>query len=152
MLEVMIALMLVSVALVGILAAISSAMSLADSNHEQMLALNVARQKLSEIQAAPFQTLFAQYAPGMASNTFSVSNLESGSGKFIFPVNGANRLDETVVDEALGMPRDLNGNGKATDTNVSTTYTLLPVRIQVQWATPGGQRELNLNTMLVQLK
>src|SRR5438045_9255256 len=58
MLETMIALFVAAVALMGLLSAISSIMRLTDSNHQQITAVNIARQKLSELQNAPFQTIF----------------------------------------------------------------------------------------------
>ncbi len=51
------------------------------------------------------------------------------------------------------MPQDLNGNGVATDTNVSGSYTLLPVGVRINWSSANGQaRVLQLNTILVKLK
>jgi len=152
MLEVLIAVAVAAIALMGTLTAIASIMRLTDSNHEQSLALNIARQKLAELQIAPFQSAFALFGPGSPANSSSVAQLDSGTVKFVFPVNESGKLDETVIDEQMGMPSDLNGNGNATDRDVSTTYNLLPVRIQLTWKSPNGPREMSLNTVLTKMK
>jgi Tfp pilus assembly protein PilV len=54
-------------------------------------------------------------------------------------------VDETVTDAdlgvTLGMPRDLNGDGDASDIDVSGEATLLPVIVRVRWGGAGGDRE-----------
>lgn len=152
MLETMIALFVAAVALMGLLSAISSIMRLTDSNHQQITAVNIARQKLSDLQNASFQTVFAAYGPSSDRNKSTVKDLEGGTCKYIFPANSAGKLDETVVDAELGMPQDLNGDGDAADTDVSTSYKVLPVRVQITWDTPNGTREVKLNTMLITYK
>lgn len=152
MLEVLIAFAVAAVALMGTLSAIASIMQLTDSNREQAMALNVARQKLAELQIAPFHTTLEQFGPASTANSTSFLQLDGGTIKFIFPINASGKLDETMVDELMGMPMDLNGNGNSTDTNVSTNYCLLPVRIQLTWKSPNGSREMSLNTLLVKMK
>ncbi|MCA9000288.1 MAG: hypothetical protein KDB61_00095 [Planctomycetes bacterium] len=53
--------------------------------------------------------------------------------------------DETITDAALGitlgMPRDLNGDGDAADTDVSGDAILLPVLVRCRWSGSGGDRE-----------
>lgn len=149
LIEVVIALVIVAVGLMGIMSALLSVSTLVNSNHDQLVAINIARQKLAEIQNATFQTTFAQYGPNSETGgNFTISQLENGSGKIIFPVNSSGKLDETVINENLGMPQDLNGNGNKIDTDVSATYTILPIRIHLQWTSSTGARELDLNTML----
>ncbi len=53
--------------------------------------------------------------------------------------------DETTTDAelgiTLGLPRDLNGDGDAADTDVSSNATLLPIIIRARWSGAGGDRE-----------
>lgn len=157
LLEVTVALAVMGIGLSALISATMAIDELSLSNQEQLIALNAARQKIAEMKDESFSTLFSQYGPGSSSNTFDLSTLQrgaltNGTGKIVFPVNAAGKLDETVVDTNLGMPQDLNGNGTRTDTDVSGSYTVLPVRIQITWTSRTGSRELSINTMLTKLK
>jgi len=47
------------------------------------------------------------------------------------------------------MPRDLNGDAAiSTVANYASTYTILPVRVRVQWVGPAGPGEVELRTMV----
>ena len=81
-------------------------------------------------------------AGGAIGNTFDVRGLA--------PVTNAPSVgeivvitDETLTDRQLGidlgMPRDLDGDGLADNTDVSATATLLPVILRVTWR--GTQRQ-----------
>lgn len=150
--EVMVALSVLAIGVLAAMSALIAITTLENANHEELVAINVARQKLAELQTAPFVSVFAFYGPTSNAKYFTVSELEGGTGRIIFPVNSAGKLDETIVDANLGMPQDLNGNGTRTDTDVSAKYTLLPVRIHLQWNSTTGMRELDVNTMLTKLK
>lgn len=54
--------------------------------------------------------------------------------------------DETVTDADLGlnlgMPRDLNGDGDATDTNVTNDASLLPIIVRVRWQGGSGIQQV----------
>lgn len=152
MLEIMIALFVGAVAIMALLSAMSSIMRLTDSNHQRITAVNIARQRLSELQNSSFQTIYSTYGPSSSFNKSTFTDLDGGTCQYIFPSNSAGQLDETVVDADLGMPQDLNGNGTAADTNVSTTYKVLPVRVLITWNTIDGPKEIKLNTMLVSYK
>ncbi len=53
--------------------------------------------------------------------------------------------DETLTDAelgiTLGMPRDLNGDGDASDVDVTDDATLIPVIVRARWGGAGGDRE-----------
>jgi Tfp pilus assembly protein PilV len=57
-------------------------------------------------------------------------------------------LREDFVDDALGMPRDLNGDNVIDSLNHATDYIILPVRIRVSWQSPTGPRHFDLLTQL----
>jgi hypothetical protein len=69
-------------------------------------------------------------------------------GRIFFPEVG-NVLNETFVDPLMGIPvpKDLNGDNDATDTNV-TNYLILPVRVVVDWRGAGGNTHLEITTFL----
>ena len=54
--------------------------------------------------------------------------------------------DETRTDAALGcqlgMPRDLDGDGLATNTNVSGTALLIPVVVRARWSGSRGNQAI----------
>jgi hypothetical protein len=57
-------------------------------------------------------------------------------------------LREDFVDEALGMPRDLNGDNVIDTLDHGTDYIVLPVHIRVSWQSPTGTRHFDLLTQL----
>jgi type II secretory pathway pseudopilin PulG len=131
-------------------------------------ATQAARQMIERIQAEAFAEAFRSYngdptddpggngtAPG---KNFLVEGLpairgdpDGRPGEVIFPTPPGQPgvLRENVVDPKLGMPRDLNGDGIIhTTTNYASTYSILPVRVQVRWASSSGPCEVELRTML----
>ena len=131
-------------------------------------ATQAARQVIERIQAEAFAEAFRVYngdpaddpagagtAPG---KNFAVPGLsallndpDGLPGEVIFPTpaGAPGSLMENVVDTRLGMPRDLNGDGAiSTVTNYASTYTILPVRVRVQWVGASGPGEVELRTML----
>jgi hypothetical protein len=76
-----------------------------------------------------------------------VSNM---TGRIIFPESiDTGELREDIEDEALGMPRDLNGDGEIDAVNHAKDYLLLPVRIRVEWSGLTGDRSYELYTVLL---
>lgn len=57
-------------------------------------------------------------------------------------------LREDMVDERLGMPRDLDGNGGIDDIDHSTDFRILPVIVEVEWTSELGPRSLSIFTLL----
>ena len=70
-------------------------------------------------------------------------------GQILIPEVGGN-LSETFVDARMGMfaAKDLNGNGSANETNVNTTYMILPVRVVVDWRGAAGDTHMEVTTYL----
>ncbi len=124
---------------------------LSRQNREKALAFNAVHGVAERINSASaiaatdpstwVQTLIDAYgANGTVGNEFDVLGLT--------PVDGANSVgrielitDETLTDAELGtvmgMPRDLNGDGDATDTDVSGDATVLPVLLTADWRNKG---------------
>ena len=82
---------------------------------------------------------------GSVGNTFSVFGLT--------PVEGEEQpgviefiTDETLTDDelgvAMGMPRDLNGDGDVVDGDVSGTVELLPAIITISWTVRGADMSI----------
>lgn len=131
-------------------------------------ATQAARQVLEGIQAQAFAEAFRYYNgtptddPGGAGTApgknFSVPGLSAKAddpdgfvGEVIFPTpaDQPGVLRENTVDAKLGMPRDLNGDGLINNlADYSTTYTILPVRVRVEWVGVGGPGVVELRTLL----
>lgn len=131
-------------------------------------ATQAARQVMEAIQAQAFAEAFRSFngtpdddpggvgtAPG---KNFNVPGLSARAndpdgfvGEVVFPTpaNQPGVLRESTTDTKLGMPRDLNGDGLInTLADYSTTYTILPVRVRVQWTGASGAGAVELRTLL----
>lgn len=166
LIEVMIAMVVLVVALMGTLAALSSGMILLTVNQETTMAINAARAAVENMQNRPFLEVFRGYngttaddaglsfaAPG---SNFAVSGLKCWKddldlmpGRVIFPTPSGSpgTLLESVSDTALGMPMDLTGDGDLVD-DATIGYILLPVRVRVEWEGLRGESSFDLNTFL----
>jgi type II secretory pathway pseudopilin PulG len=164
LLEIIIAMGILVVAIIGIMSALVSAIRVDEATAEQIRALNACKSTIEQMKTVPFAEAWARFNavagddPGGAGTApganFAVAGLRPRTGdadglpgQIIFPEIG-NVLCETVIDARLGMPRDLNGNGNALDVNVSTTYRLLPVRVVVDWQGSKGAGHVELTTFL----
>ena len=80
---------------------------------------------------------------GTPGNSFHVGSLGPGASEATGSIQVIR--DETLTDAevgiSLGLPRDLNGDGDADDMNVSSTASLLPVIIRINWTSRSGDRE-----------
>ena len=155
MLEVSIAAAVLAVALSGLLSVMVSANTLRKVNRETALANAAARDLIETAQAQQFSGLLQTYT---ANPTFAVEGLkvqrhdpDGAIGEVMFPTvtrGGAVELREDVVDPALGMPRDLNGDGVIDSADHSGDYILLPMRIRLQWRSVTGDRTLDIETLM----
>jgi len=57
-------------------------------------------------------------------------------------------LESPKVDERLGTPRDLNGDGLVDSVNHAGDYLLLPVSLTLRWKGKTGVRVLEIQTFL----
>lgn len=131
-------------------------------------ATEAARRIVESIEAEAFAEAFRSYngdpnddpgGPGTApGRNFAVPGLSARRGdpdglpgEVVFPTPAGQPtfLSETVVDPRLGTPRDLNGNGTIDPlVNCATTYTILPVRVRVEWVGSAGPGVVEMRTML----
>jgi prepilin-type N-terminal cleavage/methylation domain-containing protein len=151
MIEVVLAMALLSIALLALMSGVISSMTLVEANRQDSLAMNAARDKVAEMSAKPFDKVFTSFR----GHTFAVAGLQAPgggeSGRVLFPMNGTN-LSETVTDPTLLMPRDLNLDGDSNDSNVTVGHELLPVKVRILWETVQGPRTLDLNIILTNYK
>jgi hypothetical protein len=125
-----------------------------------------AAEMLERIQAEAFPEAFRRYnaigsddpggvdtAPGANFAVFGLSarpdDPDGLAGEVQFPSDAPNELREDFDDAALGMPRDLDGDGAVTaGASYPTTYVILPVRIRIAWTSAAGPGVYELTTVL----
>jgi prepilin-type N-terminal cleavage/methylation domain-containing protein len=141
--EIMIALVVISIALVSMISLMMSGNRLQEDARERGYAYNAARAVLENMRSTDFATVFDTYKKGASLNTFKVDRLSpitSGAqqGTVEFPEkNGL--LDESYSDTGLGTPKDLNQDGDSVDLLAGNAVKILPVRVTVRWLSPGGR-------------
>ena len=162
LIEMSVAAVVLTVAVCGLSGSMVSSVALDRVNHETALAEAAVRGTMEKIGGTTFSEAFARFnadpaddpdgagtAPGA---TFAVKGLRGAAGalpgRITFPVGAPDQLREDVVDAALGMPRDLNGDGVVDAADHSGNYRLLPVRVSVTWRGVSGVRTLTVETLL----
>jgi len=145
--------------MVGIMAISAATLrmhQLGRQNRERTIAHNAMTQMGERLNsasaiAALTPSTWADTVIGAYSEGGTIGNLFSVTG--LSPIDGQEKpgaiefiTDETLTDKelvvAMGMPRDLNGDGDATDTDVSETVQLLPATITISWAVRGADMSI----------
>ena len=169
LIEVLVAFGMLSLALLGFVKVIVFSTAATDAQHETTTAKEAARQAIETLRAESFSDVFALYnddpeddpggtgtAPGSALDieglTAPAGAPNGAVGRVLFPtvddpVDGL-QLREDVVDNSLGMPRDLDGDGQVDDVDHAGDYLLLPVKIRLQWMGKAGLSTLEIKTLL----
>jgi len=75
------------------------------------------------------------------------ADVDGRVGRVTLPMIG-NAVREDYIDEAMGMPRDLNGDGMIDALDHSADYMILPVRLDIAWMGQGGDRALTFHSVL----
>lgn len=171
--EVAAAALLLLVAVSGLAGSVLAVVELGRANDEAALADAAARDTAEELANVPFAQIFARFnaepaddpdgigtAPGAAFDvrglTPRAGDADGRVGRIVFPVDPADPgiLREDVVDEDLGMPRDLNGDAGFSSAvfdalDHSGDYRLLPVTVRVEWTGVSGDQFLEIHQLLV---
>lgn len=172
LLEVMFATAVLAIAISGAASAMLSAIQLDRVNRETSIATQEARRILEQAQDRNFDELWALYNRDPADDppaavaagtvpgwTFPVpgltpqeGDLDGFAGEVMMPavqnVVGVWELREDVVDVALGMPMDLNGDTIPDLLDHSGDYRIIPMRARVQWRGVSGNRTVDLVTII----
>lgn len=133
---------------------------LRQQNRERVVAQNAMRSIVEQVHAVSAaarndadeinswaEIMQAAFAPGGdIGNTFLVPEL-TPRGPALPVGTLAVFTDETLTDAAigfdLGMPRDLNGDNAADDTDVTDDARILPVLVTVQWRGVSGTNQMS---------
>lgn len=139
------------VGLVSLAGSTTRVQTLSRTNHENMLAQNALRTRaealisLSEsLRSAPLGWAVELQSALLAHASFDVPGLNAVEAGGL-PGSVEWLLDETSSDASLGthlgLPRDLNGDGDASDTDVGSAARLMPLVVRVRWQGADGPRE-----------
>ena len=139
--EVLISAVLLTFAFAGMATLIMSNERSQVAASNEAIVRNALRNQAERIRGAPFEDILATYQ----SLHFSVTGLEEASGNVTIFTDETEVSDETAP---LGFPRDLDGDGSATNPNISTSYMLLPIRLRVTWAERSDQIQSELYLLL----
>lgn len=167
LIEVLCALTILLLSVLGFAQAITASARNAQATKERTLATEAARRMIEELEANVFPEVFWRYNdfanddPGGAGTAqgahFAVPalHLQNGDadgfvGDIVFPTrpNLPGALREDVVDAKLGTPRDLNADGLIDSVNHAGNYRILPVLVRVRWRGAAGNSQVELRTML----
>ena len=171
LIELVVSLSILVTALLAFTRVIIASMQALRTDREVTLARQAARQVLETMQGENFAEIFARYnadpaddpggvdtAPGNRLQVFGLpprpEDVDGMVGTIIFPTvefAGAQVLREDTVDAALGMPRDLNGDGIVDGADRSGDYQILPVRVRFQWRGAVGNSSFEFKTVLIDL-
>ncbi len=153
--EIVVALGILVVAIIGLVSVIAHTTRHNAVNRENQTAMRAAEKKIEEMVNSSFATVFTTFSATGAA-TFDVPPLlapTSGTkvGTIRFPGAGGALL-ELGSGAFMGMAADLDldGNGAVTSGDVSTTYQILPLEIEMTWKGIHGERTLRYRHMLFQ--
>ena len=142
LLEVMVALGVLTTVLLGFTPFFVVNARSHDYVSERSLALHALRQVAETVRASPFSAAATNYQ-GYA---FTIDELKASGKVTLFTDETDSSLDAMNV----GLPRDLDGDGLATNKSVVGGYCLLPLKIQITWNNVEGPQSMTLYQMLAQ--
>ncbi|MFN0249130.1 MAG: prepilin-type N-terminal cleavage/methylation domain-containing protein, partial [Kofleriaceae bacterium] len=167
LIEVLCALTILMVSVLGFSQAITASAKSAQTTREKTIATQAARRMIEEIEANVFAEAFWRYnaldtddpgGTGTAQGAnFAVLGLRAReddadgmAGEIEFPIRPGfpGNLREDIVNVPLGMPRDLNGDNVIDTLNHAGNYRILPVLVRVRWRGVSGNCVVELRTML----
>jgi len=158
LLELMIAVGLLTLTVGAIAMALGSLKSLSRSSEERAIAQQAVQGVIEEIRATEPGEVFARFNSTVADDLdpddpgdrFAIRGLnplptdaDGFVGRITFPGDGV-ELREDFDDVELGMRRDLNGDGQIDGVDRAGSYTVLPLRVSAEWGGKGGWQRLDV--------
>lgn len=161
--EVAIAITILTVAVLAMTATLTRVHSLEGSSREQDIAQRSIDAMLQEVRSLGQE---ARSADGEWSSFLIDALSPGGSMGDTFETEGLDPIqfggtvgsievitDETLTDAdigfKLGMPRDLDGDGLTTNTDVRGTALVLPILVRSSWSGPYGTAQLSRGIYLM---
>lgn len=170
LLEITIAITLMATGMVVSSKSIVSSMVATETARETTAATQAARSIVETLRATQFSDVFATFNadaaddPGGAGTApgsgHVVPGLDPQQGdpdglaleiRFPAAAGAPGVLREDIVDPALGMPRDLNGDGVMDAVDHSGDFQILPVVVRIQWTGAIGSSQMEFKTILTDI-
>lgn len=165
--EVMVSVMIVTVATYILTSTVMASVMNASYKRERAAAAEALSNMVEEIRARPAAEVFAlynsvstddPYGPGTGfGHRFDIPGLDPqlGSkgealpvGEILLPGRGA-WLDESLSQPEFGLPRDLDGSMFIEAGDCSDRYILLPLIVRARWNGRLGDRQMEIATVVV---
>lgn len=163
--ELMIAGAVLAIAACGLSVVLVSSLSTSARNREAAQARMATWQLMEQIQSIPVGDVYSTFnlcpeddplgedtAPGgvfMIETKPAAIQVSNMTGEVLFPESEPGVLREDLHDPALGMPRDLNGDGIIDSENHARDYLVLPVRVRVRWRGVSGESSFEVCSLLL---
>lgn len=167
--EVMVAFVLLSVAMMGFSRSVVSSMMAANTDRDVRRATEASRGIMERLSGATFGDVFELYngnplddidgigsAPGMRFDvrglTAQDDDADGQVGEVLLPfieIGGIWQVREDLDLPELGLPRDLSGDGIIDNLDHSGDYVLLPARIRIEWKGAGAPAHVEFHTILM---
>lgn len=135
--EVMAATVLMTGGLIGLGLVFVSSQRSQDLSMEEAVVSHAFRRTVEQMRGEAFADVATLYT----GYQFTLNQI-NGSGTVTVLV------DETATVPELGLPRDLDGDGSASSSDVTASYVLLPVRVDIAWPDGFGNQTRTLYTFL----
>ena len=103
-----------------------------ETSAREALVTNALRNMAETMRSTPFSDIATTYQ----GFSFSISGTNATGTVQVF----VDETDNSPAATELGLPRDLDGDGAATNANVTGSYMLLPVTIEVAWTDRAGSQ------------
>ena len=166
--ELMVAMMVMTVSVYLLSSTITATIGHSISKRERLLAAEAARSLLEEMRALPCADLFALYnadpsddpdgagtAPGKHFDVPGLAPLPTDAdgfvGEIILPADQA-PLNENIVNEELGFPRDISGDALIDGHDHAADYVALPIKVVLNWSGRMGEREFEIYTIFADIR
>ena len=135
--EVLSATVLMTVSLIGLGLVFVSSQRSQEMSTEEAVVSHAIRRTVEQMRGEAFADIASLYT----GYQFTLNEID-GSGTVTILV------DETATVPELGLPRDLDGDGSASSNDVTASYILLPVRVDVTWPDSFGNQTRTVYTFL----
>jgi type IV pilus modification protein PilV len=142
LLEVMVALAVLTVGLLGFTSFFVVNARTHDYVSERTLAIHSLREVAETVRSSPFSAAAVNYN----GYTFTIGDIKASGKVTMF----TDETDNSFDAKNLGLPRDLDGDGLASNKNILGGYYLLPIKIEVSWTNVEGPQSMTLYQMLAQ--
>ncbi len=154
LLELLLAVGVVSVGLLGLLSVIKNGLDLDTTSRESHIALVEARKKLEEMKAVPFNELYDRYRPGgVIGDAYTLAMPVQESTGIKLPTLGNAQGTVTFLTEPQAASRygvatfDCNRDNDSADAP-DASWGLYPVRIRITWLSRGQTRQVELYSVV----